>query len=402
MNSPPAPLSLLTYSSLFPNSRQHRHGIFIERRLHHLMEDFPVDARVVAPVPWFPSSNARFGRYGVFGSVPLEESYSGLPVWHPRYVVVPMVSWFVAPLLMYAATRRLVRRLHATKAIEVIDAHFFFPDGVAALMVGRELGIPVCISARGSDIAQMLDFAVSRRWIQWAAARADGLITVAAALRDRLVECGVATERIHVLRNGVDLERFRPLNREQAREALGFSGTALLSVGNLIELKGHHLIIEALRELPGHSLTIIGDGPERAQLESLALRLGVAERVRFVGLVSQAELPRWYVAADALVLASSREGWANVLLEAMACGTPVVATRVGGTPEVVAAPDAGLLVDERSARSIAAGVRTLLAAPPARSATRGYAERFSWHETSRGQFELFSRLRDSRGTRDPN
>lgn len=390
---PAEPLSLLTYSNLFPNSRQPRHGIFIERRLRHLMADYPVSARVVAPVPWFPFAGPWFGEYGVLASVPREETQSELPVWHPRYPVVPKVSWHVSPLLMYAATRRLVARLHAARPIDVIDAHFFYPDGVAAVMIARELGIPICVSARGSDIAQMSEFALPRRWIQWAAARADGLVTVAAALRDRLVELGVAAERIRVLRNGVDLERFRPLERDAIREELGLAGPVLLAVGNLVELKGHHLIIEALAAAPEYTLMLIGDGPERQRLEGLAQRLGVAARVRFLGLVPQTELPRFYTAADALVLASSREGWANVLLESMACGTPVVATRVWGTPEVVASPAAGVLIDERTARGILAGARRLFAAPPSRQATRRYAEGFSWAETSRGQFELFETLR---------
>ncbi len=390
-----APVSLLTYTSLFPNARQPRHGIFIERRLRYLVADHPVQPRVVAPVPWFPFSGERFGLYGIYAQVPREEDNAGVPVWHPRYPVIPRLSWHVSPPLLWAATRGLVRRLHAAQPIDVIDAHFFYPDGVAAVMIGRELGIPVCISARGSDLTLMPAHALPRRWIRWAAERADGLVTVAAALREPLVELGIDAARIRVLRNGVDLERFTPGDRAARRRALGVDGPVLLSVGNLIELKGHHLVIEALAALPGHTLLIVGDGPDRALLERLAREHGVADRVRLVGLVAQTELPDYYAAADALVLASSREGWANVLLEAMACGTPVVATRVWGTPEVVAAPAAGVLVDERSAHGIRTGIARLLADPPARAATRAYAEGFSWADTSRGQFELFSRLRDA-------
>ena len=389
-------LSLLTYTSLFPNALQARHGVFIEQRLRHLLAEFPLASRVVAPVPWFPLRGQRFGLYGTYAGVPAEETLAGVPVWHPRYAVIPKLSWHVSPWLMYHATRALVARLHRAQPIDVIDAHFFYPDGVAAVMIGRELGIPVTITARGSDLTLMPDFALPRRWILWAADKADALITVCAALRDRLLELGVAGERVTVLRNGVDLERFRPGDPAPVRAALKLTDRVLLSVGNLIELKGHHLVIEALRELPECSLMIIGDGPERSALERLAARLGVAERVRFLGLIPQVELARYYSAADALVLASSREGWANVLLEAMACGTPAVATRVWGTPEVVAAPAAGVLIDERSAAGVAGGVRRLLGAAPARAATRAYAESFSWSDTSRGQYELFTRLRDGR------
>jgi len=385
-------LNILTYTSLFPNVEQPRNGIFIERRLRYLIAAHPMELRVVAPVPWFPAAGKHFGQYGVFAKVPRRETLEGILVWHPRYLVVPKVSWHVSPLLMYAATRRVVRELHNAAPIDAIDAHFFYPDGVAAVMIGRELGIPVCISARGSDISLMPDYVLPKRWIQWAAARADGLVTVCSALRDRLIELGVEAERVTVLRNGVDLERFRPLDRPRLRHELGLDGPVLLAVGNLVELKGHHLIIEALSKLPNHTLLIIGEGPEQRPLERLAQQLGVSERVRFVGLVPQTELPRYYTAADALVLASSREGWANVLLESMACGTPVVATRVGGTPEVVAHDTAGVLIEQRSAEGILDGVRRLFAAPPSREATRHYAEGFSWEETSRGQYTLLAEL----------
>ena len=390
------PLSLLTFTSLYPSAQQPRHGIFIEQRLRHLMADYPLTPRVVAPVPWFPFKGSMFGQYGIYGAVPAEETLGGVPVWHPRYAVVPKLSWHVSPWLMYRATRGLVRWLHNQQAIDVIDAHFFYPDGVAAVLLGRELGVPVCITARGSDLTLMPDFVLPRRWILWAAAQADGLVTVCVALRDRLVELGIPAERVTVLRNGVDLERFQPTAPEPVRQRLRLHGRVLLSVGNLVELKGHHLIIEALQALSDCSLMIIGAGPERVALERLAARLGVAERVRFLGLIAHTELRDYYAAADALVLASSREGWANVLLEAMACGTPAVATRVWGTPEVVAAPAAGILIDERSAQGIAAGVRCLFAALPSRAATRAYAEGFSWADTSRGQFELFGRLRAAR------
>ncbi len=389
-------INLLTYSALYPNVVQPRHGIFVAQRLGQLLKDCPARSRVVAPVPWFPSKSKAFGQYGVHAAVPCEEELGGVHIYHPRFLAIPKLSWHIAPWLLYHATRSLVAELHRRDPIDVIDAHFFYPDGVAAVMLGRGLGVPVTITGRGSDITEMLNYALPRRWILWAANHAQALITVCSALRDRLVEVGVPGDNITVLRNGVDLERFAPVDRQAARSALGVERPMLLSVGNLIELKGHHLIIEALLDLPEHQLFIIGSGPERNALEKLTRKLGLEQRTQFVGLVPQAELLNYYGAADALILASSREGWANVLLESMACGTPVVATRVWGTPEVVAAPAAGILIDERSARGIADGVRRLFAALPARSATRSYAEGFSWKDTSRGQLEVFARARAAR------
>jgi len=191
----------------------------------------------------------------------------------------------------------------------------------------------------------------------------------------------------------VDLQAFQPQDRAAARAELGLGeGPVLLSVGLLIERKGHHHIIPALRDLPGHTLLIAGEGPDRAALLALAESSGVADRVRLVGPQPHGRLATYYSAADALVLASSREGWANVLLESMACGTPVVASPAWGSREAVSSPAAGLVLDETTPGSIAGGVRRLLSNPPSRAATRAHAERFGWDETTAGQLSLFRRV----------
>ena len=163
----------------------------------------------------------------------------------------------------------------------------------------------------------------------------------------------------------------------------------MLSVGHLIERKGHHIAIEALVALPGVTLLIAGSGPEERALKSMASRLGVSERVHWAGVVPQAELRWWYSAADVLTLCSSREGWANVLLEAMACGTPVIATDIWGTSEVVSSEAAGRLMERRDARALADAWQDLMSAMPARPTTRQYAEGFSWDATTQGQRQLF-------------
>jgi glycosyltransferase involved in cell wall biosynthesis len=229
-----------------------------------------------------------------------------------------------------------------------------------------------------------------------AAQTAGAVITVCQALKDRMVELGVADRKITVLRNGVDLEAFRMKDREALRAKLGLEGFVLASVGLLIERKGHHFAIEALADIPGATLLTAGTGPDRQKLETLAAGLGVGDRVRFLGNLDQAALCEVYNSADALVLASSREGWANVLLEAMACGTPVIGTAVWGTPEVIARPEAGLLLKNRDAKSIVEAVGELRRALPERSATRRYAEQFDWQATTDGQLRLFRALIDER------
>lgn len=386
-------LRILTFSTLYPNAAQPTHGVFVENRLRHLLEDGDVTAHVVAPVPWFPFKSDKFGHYADFAKVPPVEERHGLTVRHPRYPLLPKIGTNLAPLLMYAFVRpRIAALMRAGLEFDLIDAHYFYPDGVAAALLGRALDKPVTITARGTDLNLLPQFAIPRRQIKWAAERAQGLITVCQALKDELIALDVPAEKVRVLRNGVDLEMFRPVDRAAARERLGVDGRTLLSVGHLIERKGHDLIVAALPDLPDTTLLIAGEGPERANLEALAARTGIADRVRFLGRVNHDSLRDVYGAADALVLASSREGWANVLLEAMACGTPVVASNVWGTPEIVADPAAGVLMAERTPKALATAVERLFATPPDRAETRAYAERFSWDATTEGQRALFHEI----------
>ena len=383
------PLSIVTASTLFPNSARPSHGVFVKTRLKKLLETGQVVSHVIAPVGWVPPGIAYAGADHL-RQIPAFETIDGIAVDHPRYLIIPKVGMTITPYFLYRALKKAVRALLASgKTIDLIDAHYFYPDGVAAQWVARDFGLPVVITARGTDLNLIPRYPAPRRMIARAAEAADGLITVCEALKTPLLELGIAAERITVLRNGVDLALFRPQHRAAARRAYGFEGKTLLSIGHLIKRKGHHHVIAALRRLPAFALAIVGEGPERGALEALARRLGVASRVRFLGALPHDALPSFYSAADALVLASSREGWPNVLLEAMACGTPVVASNAWGNPEIVADPAAGVLMEQISADGVAEAVYRLFAMPPARVATRSYAERFSWDATTEGQLRLF-------------
>jgi teichuronic acid biosynthesis glycosyltransferase TuaC len=383
-------LNILTITSLYPNAAQPGHGVFIENRLRHLSASGDVNLRVAAPVPWFPLSGAMFGPYGVYAQVPRAETRHGIPITHPRYLVIPKFGMNIAPRLMYLALKPVLKKMLADGAeFDLIDAHYFYPDGVAAALLGQAFDKPVVISARGTDINLIPQFATPRRQILWAADKAAAMITVSAALKRRLIELGADGHKITVLRNGVDLQTFHPMDRDKSRAHFNLQNPALCSVGNLVPLKGHDLIIRAVADLPGVQLIIAGDGPERANLATLASELGLKDRVQFLGRIPHEELPRLYSACDALVLASSREGWPNVLLEAMACGAPAIATDVGGVSEIVTEPASGLVVKDRTPDALAAAVRKLFDTPPDRAATRAYAEGFSWDATTQGQLDLF-------------
>jgi len=399
-------IRLVTFSTLYPNAVMPRHGIFVENRLRALLASGRVATTVLAPVPWFPFRGARFGGYGAFAAVPPAEIRHGLEVLHPRYPLIPKVGETVAPRLMALALERPLRRLLARRPADVLDAFYLYPDGVAAVRLGRRLGLPVVVTALGTDVNVIGEHRPARRQMLDAVARAAGVTTVSQALKDRLVAFGADPDAVRVVRHGADLAAFRPAaDRAALRARLGLGpdaagdGPVLLSVGNLVELKGHHIAVQALAELPGAVLLIAGHGPERGALERLAQAQGVAGRVRFLGLVPHDALPDWYAAADALVLASSREGIPNVVMEAMACGTPVVATAVGGIPEVVPEPLAGRLLGERSPPALAAAVRSLLADPPDRAAVRRHAEGYTWAATTAAHLDVLEAARRRPGRR---
>jgi teichuronic acid biosynthesis glycosyltransferase TuaC len=388
---------VLTFTTLYPNLLQPQHGIFVETRLRKLVASGVVSARVVAPCPWFPFASARFGRYAVFARLPSEETRCGLHVEHPRYPVLPRIGMSAVPLTLCAAVLPLLRRqIRDGRDFDLVDAHYFYPDGVAAVLLGRALHRPVIVTARGSDLNVIAQHAVPRSWIRWAAQHADGLVAVSGGLKRRLVELGIGADRVRLLRNGVDLALFHPRDREAARGALGLTRQSVLAVGNLVALKRHWLMVEALTRLPQVELVIVGEGPERTNIEKLARERKVADRVRLLGRVPQDRLPEIYSAADLLLLVSTHEGWPNVLLESMACGTPVVVSPMDGIADIVGATEAGRILTDDTPSGLASAICELLAAPPSRPATRLYAEHFDWQSTTDGQIALFQEILERR------
>ena len=392
-------MKILTVSTLYPNAAQPSHGVFVENRIDFFRRRTKADVKVIAPVPWFPFSASAFGRYARFAAAPGCETRRGIEVRHPRYAIPPKIGMTYAARALARVIEAEARALIAEGwDFDLIDAHYLYPDGVAAGAAARRLGKPFVMTARGSDVTELALFPRQRAMIEDAVIRADGVIAVAEALKNDLVRLGAPAEKIRVLRNGVDLSMFRPADRDAARAALGVSGTVLASVGSLIPRKGHDIAIGALAQLPEATLIIAGEGPALGALKAQAENLGVAARVRFTGQLRHEALIDVYNAADALILASTREGWPNVLLEAMACGTPAVAADAGGAREVIRESAAGRVLSARTPDAAAAALRDVLASTD-RSATRAYAERHSWDETSDSQQALFKEVIDKHARR---
>ncbi|HZU44585.1 MAG TPA: glycosyltransferase family 4 protein [Terriglobales bacterium] len=384
-------MRVLTYTSLFPNNLQPAHGVFIYQRMSHFARRGN-EVTVVAPVPYFPSWLPG-AKWNVYANVPRKEQIGNLTVYHPRYPLIPKISMPLHGLFMFLGSYGTVRRLCREMQFDGIDAHYVYPDGLAAVLLGKIFNLPVILSARGTDMNLFPKFRTIRPMIRWTLQRVAGAIGVCTPLQDAMLQSGLAPEKATVIGNGVDTTRFYPVDRVAARERLKIPEDAqvLVSVGGLIERKGFHFLIPAVAQIaaryPRVNLYMVGSGEWQAKLDGMIKDLGLQDRVFLVGPQPNEELKFWYSAADVSCLTSSREGWPNVLLESMACGTPPVATRVWGTPEVITSADLGVMVDQ-TADSIAAGLEIALTKNWNRDMIQQYASRRTWDVVA-GEVEQF-------------
>ena len=393
-------MKILTLTTLYPNAVTPHHGVFVENRLRAIAASSGVEFRVIAPVPWFPFPHRAFGRYGAYRRVPARETRFGIDIEHPRYFLPPKIGMHYAPDGLERAFLLCAEQYRQDGFdFDIIDAHYLYPDGVAATRVARRLDVPVTLTARGSDVTQLPKYSRPRKQIMEAIYNAAQVVCVAEALKRELVLLGAPEEKITVLRNGVDMTTFSERDRARTRQELAIGEAPLfVSVGHLIARKGHDVAIKTMTRLPEAHLLIIGTGPARADLEKLSRNLGVSDRVRFLGAVAHEDLPGFYSAADALILASTQEGWPNVLLEAIACGAPAVAAPVGGCAEVIGDAAAGVVAQSRSPDDFADALKTVLSAPFSRADRRRYAEKFSWEDTAAKQTKLYCEVSERRSS----
>jgi teichuronic acid biosynthesis glycosyltransferase TuaC len=375
-------LRILTFSTLFPHAGKPNQGIFVENQTRHLAKSGAAEVRVVAPIGIAPWPMSLAGHYRDARSQPLEEVRNGLTVYRPRYTSLPKVGWRFNDMAIVRACRPLLQRLRDEGfAFDVIDAQFFWPCGVAAAALAEEFKVPLSIKSRGSDIHYWTDNPLVREKIIAAANRADGMLAVSQSLRRDLIGLGFAAEKIRVHYTGIDLDAFALRDQKTTRARLDISdGPLVLGVGALLPRKGHDLLIKAVALLPRVKLLIAGHGPHEVELRSLITNLGLGDRVRLLGAVPHAQLPDLYAAADISGLCSMSEGLANVWVEAMASGTPVVAFDVDGGPEAISTPEAGRLIpaDQRTPEAVAAAIADLLKNRASREAVRACAMRFDW------------------------
>lgn len=392
------PLRVLSLATLFPDAARPNFGLFVEQSLRALAAQPGVELTVVAPrgVPPWPLS--LHPRYRALRMLPRQDDWHGLHVHRPRFRLIPGRA-ARNPAAIARAVLPLARRLHAVGPFAVVDAQFFYPDGPAAMHIAAALGLPFSVKARGADISHFGHTPATAPQISEAATKAAGLLAVSAAMRDDMAAIGIDPAKVSVHYTGIDRARFCPGDRIAARAALarelelGPGNRPLIaSVGALIPRKGQALVIQALPELPGVTYLLAGTGDSEGEYRAMAARLGVADRVHFLGPVAHADLPQLYRAADAIVMPSVSEGLANAWVEALACGTPIVISDAGGAAELVTSDMAGRIV-ERTPKAIAMAVRDLLATPhDAAAVSDTLGDRFSWDRNGRELAEHLRRI----------
>lgn len=390
-------MRVLVLSSVFPNSRQPTLGVFIRERMRRVATECEVV--VVAPRPWFPLNALLRPQWTGISPVDVQD---GLRVYHPPVLSVPGILKSLDGVLYALSLVRFLFRLRAEFPFEVIDAHFAYPDGVAAVLLGRVFRCPVTITLRGS-IVRLSRYRLHRRQLRFALRRADRVLSVSQALKDVGVAVGdIPPTKIRVVPNGVDVTQFFPRDRADARRRLGLptDRTILLSIGGLEEGKGHHRIVQLLprlvRQYPDILYVVVGGGRPadtvRPLIDRLVARHALSNHVFMAGARPHGEIPLWLSAADLFCLATRSEGWCNVLLEAAACGRPVVSTRVGGNPEVVPSLDLGVLVPPDDDAALEHAIVEALRHHWDQVPMLAHAQKHSWAAASRAVVEELRRL----------
>ncbi len=343
---------LVVFSTLFPNTKQPNAGVFIRERMFRVGKYVPLI--VVAPVAWFPGQAIirRFKPH--FRPEPeKQEIQQGITVYHPRFFSIPGVFKWLDGYFLAAGSYFLMKKLKKEFSFNIIDSHFAYPDGFAATLLGKWLTVPVTITLRGTEIRHAKTKSLKHLLIN-ALKRATRVFSVSASLRNHVINLGIPADKVRVIGNGVDTTKFYPLDRTDMRSKQGLKpeDKVLITVGGLVERKGFHRVIEAipalLKEYPNLKYLVVGgpcaEGDWTEKLQTMVKELNLQEQVRFLGPLPPEQLKDILSAADVFVLSTRNEGWANVILEAMACGLPVIATDVGGNAEVVKYNSLGTIV----------------------------------------------------------
>lgn len=385
------PLNILTLSTLFPNAASPNFGIFVERQTAELASRAEADVTVINPLGIPPPPLRGLTPYRALNGLPDHEHWHGLNVHRPRFTLVPKFGGSKNPQKIAAAILPLVKKLHNDNPIDLIDAEFFYPDGPAAMLLSAALNIPFTIKARGADIHHWGNDPKCLPQILSAAEKSSGLLAVSKALKRDMEILGMESDKITVHYTGLDQEKFKPVDRDAAKLELKVEGPLFICVGALIKRKNQALVIEAMTSFPDATLLLAGTGEEEKAYRAMADKLGIKDRIRFLGNVPHDELPALVAAADISILPSKSEGLANAWVEALSCGTPIIISEAGGARELVDSDIAGRIVEQNNL-AIVDAIKAILANPPTQEDVRATVSHFSWQNNGDALMKLFNNI----------
>lgn len=393
------PLNVLVFTTSFPSLVQPEFGVHVKERLRVLSKSSDMKLRIVAPAPYFPKVKL-FKRWYAWSQVPSDEIVDGLAVYRPRYVMLPKIGGYIHDRLIYRASLKYIENLQKQFDFDLIDSHFAYPSGSAAVMLGQRFGKPVVITCRGADIAVYPNQRFLGDRVRYALRNADQLVALSQEMRGRMIALGADDTRITTIPNGVDLTKFDSIERNEARTKLGLplDRPIILSVGYRLELKGFHILVDALAELrktyPNAMVAIVGGQARWAPdyLPEISQRIQehrLEGHVILAGTRPQEELKYWNSAADLCCILSSREGSPNVMMEALACGTPLISTRVGNVPEILQSPTLGSIIEARTAQAASQSLCEALSRTWNRETIRAFAMTHSWTQVASQVEQVF-------------
>ncbi|MDP1808303.1 MAG: glycosyltransferase family 4 protein [Actinomycetota bacterium] len=389
-------MRVLVISHLFPNSQDPVLGTFVAGQVRALSRLCEVS--VVCPVPWAPPWRG-LPKYFAYSQIPRNSKLDDVPVYFPRYFILPKL-YYLSKWTFPLAIKRMSHQRNEASPFDVIHAHMLFPDGYAAAMLAKQFGVPLIITVHGYDAYDIpWRNRIYKHAVMEAVRHSDRIIAVSKSLLSNLGKLGVVKSSTMVIPNGADETVFFPRNSNSCRQALGLPGSPkriILSVANLVELKGLDNLLAAFaiikRSVPDALLYIVGHGHLLPKLRRLRDSLGINDSAVLVGARPHEELPLWFNAADLVVLPSLMEGLPTALIEAISCGKPIVASRVGGTPELITDSRIGLLVSPGDVGQLANAVIEALNHSWDSSAILKHAAKYSWNSVADKLITLYSEL----------
>ncbi len=379
-------MKILILTDKFPNAAQPGRTMDAKYRAQHLAR--LCEVKVVAPVPYFPPLRI-FKKWYVFSQIPREEQIDSIEIFHPRYLFFPVVGRPIHGFVYFMRVLPFLWRLKRRFDFDLIDAQWTYPDGYAAVLLGRLFKVPVTIRTLGSDVHTFRDMTLIRRFVKYALMKCDKVFTVCEALKTLMVDMGIPSEKVRVLYNGINSRLFYPGRSTGERKRLVFAGW-------LTQNKGVLGLSDAFAQLLQNNqnveLIYVGTGEVHKILQKKIESLGIADKARILGHRPHEEVAEQIRMSDLLILPSMNEGLPNVIIEALFCHVPVVASEVGGIPEATAYGKYGVLVKPGDPEALAAGIQKALDTKWDFSDVDKHLSQFSWELNAQRTLEEFAAL----------